>query len=84
MSRKKFTDKEELIQQLKEQLEDLRDQLDMQVAEIQFNTVEDADFVDQIEKPYNALMEGVETFLTNLSNGFYDQEESFDEDDLPF
>ena len=75
MSRKKQNSKVELLQELRSQLETLRENVDIDAATIDFNTAEEADFVALIEKPFDELLMNLDTFLTNIENEVYDSEE---------
>ena len=70
MSKKKFNDKLELFQELKEHLEELYHQLES--AEVNYNHLEHQDYVNLIINPFEDLLESVEVFTTNLDNGIYE------------
>lgn len=77
MSRKKQNSKVELLQELRSQLETLRENVDIDAGTVDFNTAEEADFVALIEKPFDSLLLNLDTFLANIENEVY---ESDDED----
>lgn len=81
MSRKKFDNKVELLQELYARLEELRSNLDIDLSGIEFNRLEEKDYVNMVEIPFNELLLSVETFMTNVDNGIYEEEiqEEFDE-----
>lgn len=81
MSRKKFDSKLELLQELYARLEELRSNLDIDLTGIEFSRLEEKDYTALVESPFNELLLSVETFLTNVDNGVYDDdlEEEFDE-----
>jgi|688.fasta_scaffold1609992_2 hypothetical protein len=74
MSRKKYDSKVELLQELFNHLEELRTNLDIDLAGIEFSRLEEKDYTDMVELPFNELLISVETFLTNVDNGIYDEE----------
>ena len=74
MSRKKHSSKVELLQEFVAVLEELRTNLDMDLTGIEFSRLEESDYVNMIETPFNELMISAETFLTNLDNGIYDDD----------
>jgi hypothetical protein len=76
MSKKKFNDKAELFQELKERLEELFTQVES--AEIHFNHLEHQDYMSMVVKPFGDLLEDVEVFATNLENGIYDSDRDGD------
>lgn len=79
MSRKKYNDKVELFQELKEHLEQLYNQIES--AEVSFSHTEHQDYVNLIIKPFEDLLDNVDVFVTNLDNGIYDTpEEDFGEE----
>lgn len=82
MSRKKHSSKVELLQELHATLEELRTNLDMDLTGIEFSRLEEVDYSNMVETPFNELLLSVETFLTNVDNGIYDDdsEKEFDED----
>ncbi len=81
MSRKKFDNKVELLQELYARLEELRGNLDMDLTGIEFARLEEKDYGVMVEGPFNELLVSVETFLTNVNNGIYEEDiqEEFDE-----
>jgi hypothetical protein len=81
MSRKKFDNKVELLQELYARLEELRGNLDMDLTGIEFARLEEKDYSVMVEGPFNELLVSVETFLTNVNNGIYEEDiqEEFDE-----
>lgn len=81
MSRKKFDNKVELLQELYARLEELRSNLDIDLSGIEFNRLEEKDYANMVEIPFNELLLSVETFMTNVDNGIYDEglEKEFDE-----
>lgn len=81
MSRKKFDNKVELLQELYARLEELRSNLDIDLSGIEFNRLEEKDYANMVEIPFNELLLSVETFMTNVDNGIYEEEiqEEFDE-----
>lgn len=81
MSRKKFDNKVELLQELYARLEELRSNLDIDLSGIEFNRLEEKDYASMVETPFNELLLSVETFMTNVDNGIYEEEieEEFDE-----
>lgn len=81
MSRKKFDNKVELLQELYARLEELRSNLDIDLSGIEFNRLEEKDYANMVETPFNELLLSVETFMTNVDNGIYEEEieEEFDE-----
>lgn len=80
MSRKKYDSKVELLQELYNRLEDVRSNLDTDLIGIEFNRLEEESYRAMVETPYNELLVSVETFLTNIDNGIYDDaEEEFGE-----
>lgn len=80
MSKKKFNDKVELFQELKEHLEELYNQLES--AEVGYNHLEHQDYVNLVTSPFQDLLESVELFTTNLDNGIYEgnSQEDLDEE----
>jgi hypothetical protein len=74
MSRKKYDSKVELLQELFNHLEELRTNLDIDLAGIEFSRLEEKDYTNMVELPFNELLISVETFLTNVDNGIYDEE----------
>lgn len=72
MSRKKYNGKLELFQELYENLEELREQLDMALGEIDMTGREQEDFQSLVLAPYDALLSDLETFNTDMNNGVYD------------
>lgn len=81
MSRKKFDSKLELLQELYARLEELRSNLDIDLTGIEFTRLEEKDYTDMVESPFNDLLNSVETFLINVDNGIYDEglEKEFEE-----
>lgn len=80
MSRKKYDSKVELLQELYNRLEDVRSNLDTDLIGIEFNRLEEESYRGMVETPFNELLVSVETFLTNIDNGIYDDaEEEFGE-----
>lgn len=81
MSRKKFDSKLELLQELYARLEELRSNLDIDLTGIEFTRLEEKDYTNMVESPFNELLNSVETFLINVDNGIYDEEleKEFDE-----
>ena len=80
MSKKKFNDKVELFQELKEHLEELYNQLE--AAEVDYNHLEHQDYVNLVTNPFQDLLECVGIYTTNLDNGIYNNnsEEDLDEE----
>lgn len=70
MSRKKYDNKVELFQELKEHLEQLYNQVES--AEVSFSHSEHQDYINLVTKPLEDLMDSVDLFTTNLDNGIYD------------
>ena len=83
MSRKKHSSKIELLQELYGRLEDLRTNLDIDLTGVEFSRLEEADYGNMVEIPFNELLLSVETFLTNVDNGIYDDntEKEFEGED---
>ena len=81
MTRKKFDSKLELLQELYARLEELRSNLDIDLTGIEFTRLEEKDYTNMVETPYNELLLSVETFLINVDNGIYDDdlEKEFDD-----
>ena len=81
MSRKKFDNKLELLQELYARLEEFRSNLDIDLVGIEFTRLEERDYQLMVEQPFNELLLSVETFLINVDNGIYDEdaEKEFDE-----
>lgn len=79
MSKKKYDNKVELFQELKEHLEQLYSQLES--AEVSFSQSEHQDYINLVIRPMEDLMDNVDVFATNLDNGIYDApEEDFEEE----
>lgn len=78
MSRKKYDNKVELFQELKEHLEQLYNQIES--AEVSYSTSEQQDYLNLVLRPFEELMDNVDLFTTNLDNGVYETpEEDYDE-----
>ena len=73
MSRKKHTSKVELLQEVKEKLEEVFNQLES--ADIGWNHLEHADYVDLVFKPFEELLTNVDIFTANVDNGDYEAED---------
>jgi hypothetical protein len=76
MSRKKYNGKLELFQDLYDNLGDLREQLDMALEEINMTHLEEKDFRAVVLNSYDALLLNLETFVTDVNNGTYEEEEN--------
>jgi len=77
MSRKKQNSKVELLQELRDQLETLRENASIDAATVGFSSVEESDFVAMIEKPFDGLLINLDTFLANVENEVYEEEDNF-------
>jgi len=73
MSRKKHTNKVELLQEAKEKLEEVFSLLE--VADIGWNHLEHADYVDLISSPFEELLTNLDIFTANVDNGDYEAED---------
>ncbi len=82
MSRKKFDSKLELLQELYAKLEELRGNLDIDLTGIEFSRLEEKDYINMVETPFNELLVSVETFLINVDNGIYDDDVEREFDDI--
>jgi hypothetical protein len=76
MSRKKYNAKLELLQELYESLEEIREQLDMALGEVEMSFLEEKDFTTLFLNPYDTLLSDLQTFVTDTSNGVYDEQEN--------
>jgi hypothetical protein len=76
MSRKKYNGKLDLLEELYESLEEIREQLDMALGEVEMSTLEGKDFQALVLNPYDALLSDLQTFVTDTSNGVYDEQEN--------
>lgn len=74
MSRKKFNNKVELFEELFENLQELKDQLDMVINEINLNHKEESDYLSIVATPYENLLTDLQAFVTDLDNGVYEEE----------
>lgn len=73
MSRRKFESKLELMQDLVANLEEIRSNLDSDIARLEFGRLESMDFIRMVDEPLGDLLISVETFVTNLDNGVYEE-----------
>jgi hypothetical protein len=73
MSRKKHTSKVELLQEVKEKLEEVFSLLE--VADIGWNHLEHTDYVDLVSSPFEELLTNLDIFTANVDNGDYEAED---------
>ena len=73
MSKKKYTSKVELLQDIKEHLEEVLNELES--GDVGWNHLEHQDYIDLLYNPFQELLENVDIFTTNVDNGDYEAED---------
>lgn len=77
MAKKKFSDAVALLQDFKNNLEELRDGLGMALQEIELSRIGEQACQTMVVDPLENLLADTETFLTDLENGIYEEDEDF-------
>jgi len=74
MSRKKYDDKVEVLQELVNRLEELRSLLEVDMAQVEFNRLEEPEYHSMVIGPFDDLIASAGLFLTCVENGSYDDD----------
>jgi hypothetical protein len=80
MSKKKYTGRDSKVELFHEALESLEEVFNhLEGAEVRYNELEHADYVNLVARPFKELIDSITTFQTNLDNGDYEPEINFED-----
>lgn len=81
MSRKKQDSRVILLQEMREQLETLRENVSIDAVTVDFNTAEEEAFNTTILNPFDNLLADLDTFLSDVENGVYQEQVDLETDE---